>query len=136
MYLQTGNKIAKRTISRINGPTATHLASGITLPVIDDIISTGTAVLGFSANDDLAEIKKAAQNKICLLGNLNAVEMVNWSSEKIQSEVKNIITKAGMGGGLILSDNHGEIPWQVPEDVLLEISEAVSRFGTYPLKLV
>ena len=134
MYLKTGNKIAKRTISRINGPTATHLASGITLPVLDDIVNTGTAVLGFSSNDDLTEIKKAAQNKICLLGNLNAVEMVHWSSEKIQSEVKNIIDSAGASGGLILSDNHGEIPWQVPEEVLLEISEAVNRFGTYPLK--
>jgi len=134
LYLKSGNKIAKRTISRINGPTATHLASGITLPVLDDIVNTGTAVLGFSANDNLTEIKKAAQNKICLLGNLNAIEMVNWSSEKIQSEVKNIIDKAGAGGGLILSDNHGEIPWQVHEDVLFEISEAVSRFGTYPLK--
>ena len=133
-YLSTGNKIAKSTISRINGPTATHLASGIALPVIDDIISTGTAVLGFSANDNLGEIKKAAQNKICLLGNLNAVEMVRWSSAKIQNEVKNIIDNAGSGGGLILSDNHGEIPWQVPEDVLLEISESVSQFGTYPLK--
>jgi uroporphyrinogen decarboxylase len=136
MYLKTGNKIAKRTISRINGPTATHLASGIALPVIDDIIGTGTAVLGFSASDDLVKIKKAAQNKICLLGNLNAVEMVNWGSEKIQEEVKNIISKAGIGGGLILSDNHGEIPLQVSEDILLEISEAVSQFGTYPLKLV
>jgi uroporphyrinogen decarboxylase len=134
MYLQTGNKIAKNTISRINGPTATHLASGIALPVIDDIISTGTAVVGFSANDDLTEIKKAAQNKICLLGNLNACQMVNWSSQKIQSEIKNIIDKAGAGGGLILSDNHGEIPWQVKEDTLLEISEAVNRFGTYPIK--
>lgn len=136
MYLKTGNKIAKRTIGRIKGATATHLASGIALPVLDDIVSTGTAVLGFSSNDDLTEIKKATQNKICLLGNLNAVEMVHWSSEKIQSEVKNIITKAGMGGGLILSDNHGEIPWQVPEDVLLEISEAVNTFGTYPIKQV
>lgn len=136
LYLSTGNKIAKRTIGRIKGATATHLASGIALPVIDDIVSTGTAILGFSTKDDLTEIKKAAQNKICLLGNLNAVEMVNWNSKKIGDEVKNIIEKAGKGGGLILSDNHGEIPWQVSQDVLLEISEAVSRFGNYPLKLV
>lgn len=135
-YLKTGNKIAKRTIARIKGATATHLASGITLPVLDDIVSTGTAVLGFSANDDLNEIKKAAQNKICLIGNLNAVEMVNWNSQRIRSEVKNIITKVGIGGGLILSDNHGEIPWQVPEDVLLEIAEAVNAFGTYPIRQV
>lgn len=135
-YLATGHRIARQTISRIKGPTATHLASGIALPVIDDIIDTGSAVLGFSADDDLVEIKKASRNKICLLGNLNGVDMVNWSAKKIDDEVKNIIDKAGSGGGLILSDNHGEIPWQVPEQVLLEISEAVSRHGIYPLKQV
>jgi uroporphyrinogen decarboxylase len=133
-YLSTGHRISKHTIGRIKGPTATHLASGIALPVIDDIISTGSAVIGFSADDDLVEIKKASQNKICLLGNLNGVEMVNWDSKKTIEEVKKIISKAGSGGGLILSDNHGEIPWQVHESTLMEISEAVSRFGTYPLK--
>ena len=133
-YLATGHRLSMQTIGMIKGPTATHLASGIALPVIGDIIDTGTAVLGFSADDDLAEIKKAARNRICLLGNLNGVDMVNWNADKVNEEVKNVIDKAGEGGGLILSDNHGEIPWQVPECVLMEISEAVSRHGTYPLK--
>ncbi len=100
------------------------------------MIDTGSAVLGFSMNDDLDDIKKATQNKICLLGNLNAVDMINWDAKKIQNEVKNIIRKAGEGGGLILSDSHGEIPWQVPEEVLLEIAESVAQFGSYPLARV
>jgi uroporphyrinogen decarboxylase len=135
-YLATGFRIAKKTIERIKGPIATHLASGIALPVINDIIDTGSAVLGFSADDDLVEIKKVAQNKICLLGNLNGVDMVDWSLKQVNDEVKNVIFKAGFGGGLILSDNHGEIPWQVPESVLMELSEAVIQFGTYPLMQV
>lgn len=135
-YLSSGYNVDKRTISRIKGATATHLASGIALPVIDDIVSTGSAVVGFSTNDDLDEIKKATQNRICLLGNLNGVEMVNWNTKKIEDNIKQIIRKAGKGGGLIISDNHGEIPLQVPEDVLLQISETVQRFGQYPLKWV
>ncbi len=133
-YLSVGYPVDKRTISQIKGPTATHLASGITLPVMEDIIATGSAVLGFSADDDLIKIKKAAQNRICLLGNFNAVEMVSWNTQKVETEIKKIITQAGKGGGLILSDNHGEIPWQVSEDVLLGISEAVIQFGNYPLR--
>ena len=135
-YMSAGYNVDKQTLASINGLTATHLASGIALPVIDEIVSTGTAGIGFSANDDLEEIKKATQNKICLIGNLNAIEMVNWTSQKVEDEIKNVIAKAGIGGGLILSDNHGEIPWQVPEDILFEISETVQRFGTYPLKWV
>lgn len=133
-YLKTGNVIAQRTISRINGPIATHLASGITLPVVDDIVKSGSAVLGISADDDLEEIKKATTNKICLLGNLNGLEMVHWDSKQIQAEVKEIVSKAGKGGGLLLGENHGEVPWQVPSDVLLEIAEAVRKYGTYPIR--
>lgn len=132
-YLKTGHLVAKRTLSRINGPTATHLASGLTLPVIDDIVATGSAIIGFSASDDLTEIKKAAQNKICLVGNLNGLEMIRWDLDKVEREVRNIILKAGKGGGLILSDNHGEIPWQMPEAVLLKIAETVEKYGTYPI---
>ena len=133
-YLETGYKVAKRTLKRINGPTATHLASGIALPVIDEIISTGTQGLGFSSSDDLTLIKKAAEDRICLIGNLNGLEMVNWDKPKVEKEIKNLIIKAGKGGGLIISDNHGEIPFQVPEKVLLEISEAVRKYGKYPIE--
>lgn len=131
-YLTTGWEVARRVLPKMKGPTATHLASGIVLPVLDDIISTGTAIVGFSAEDNLTDIKNAAKDRICLLGNMNAIKMRNWSTDDIEREVKQILSKAGKGGGLILSDNHGEIPWQVPEDVLLGIAEAVRKFGNYP----
>jgi len=133
-YLETGNKIAKRTIGRIKGPTATHLASGLGLPVVDDIVSTGSAVLGVSFEDDIVKMKEKTKNKICLLGNLNGIDMVNWDVNKTRKEVRQLIQKAAPGGGFILSDNHGEIPWQVSEDILLEISETVKEYGKYPIK--
>ena len=135
-YLKTGHPVAMRTISRINGPVAIHLASGQGLPVIDDISATGAAILGFSALDSTVAMKSAARDKISLLGNLNGLEMIDWSIEKTEREVKALIAKAGMGGGLLVSDNHGEIPWQVPEEVLLQVSEAVRRWGQYPLRWV
>lgn len=132
-YLVTGYPVDKRTIARIKGPTATHLASGIALPVIDEIIGTGSPVLGFSDRDNLADMKSASRGKICLLGNLNGIDMVNWSSAQAESAVKRVIDAAGAGGGLILADNHGEIPWQVNEATLLAIASAVRKYGTYPL---
>lgn len=132
-YIKTGHKIAKETISRFKGATATHLASGNALPVLDDIVSTGSAVLGFSEKDNIEKIKEKAKGKICLLGNLNGIEMVNWDTKTTQNKVKNLIQKAAVGGGFILSDNHGDLPWQVSESTLLEISEAVKEYGTYPI---
>lgn len=134
-YLETGHKTAQRTIGRIKGATATHLASGITLPVLDDIVATGSAAIGFSGKDDIKAIKKLAFGKISLIGNLNGIDIVNWDKEKTRKEVKKLIREAAVGGGFILSDNHGEIPYQVPEDVLLEISETIREYGTYPIQV-
>lgn len=136
LYLQTGQPIAKRTLARINGPVATHLASGRCLPIIDDIAATGSAGLGVSALEDLATLKTAAQGKLTLIGNLNGIEMRRWTAQQAEQAVKSAIAKAGRGGGFVLADNHGEIPWQVPDETLLAIVDAVDRWGRYPLDWV
>jgi uroporphyrinogen decarboxylase len=133
LYLKTGLPIARRTIARIKGPTGTHFASGRILPIVADIASTGTLIVGVSVLEDLAELKAACKGKLTVLGNLNGIEMRRWTPEQAEQIVKDCIAKAGPGGGYILSDNHGEIPWQVSEEILLAISEAVHRWGHYPL---
>jgi uroporphyrinogen decarboxylase len=132
-FLKTGFEIAKTTIAKIKGPRAMHLASGRVLPIINDIIQTGAAVVGVSCMEDLAEIKSACRGKISILGNLNGIEMRHWTAKETENKVREAIAQAGPGGGFILSDNHGEIPWQVPDDVLMTIAESVRRWGHYPL---
>ncbi|MGR8929619.1 MAG: uroporphyrinogen decarboxylase family protein [Gammaproteobacteria bacterium] len=133
LYLKTGYPVAKRTLARIKGPTATHFASGRCLEIVDNVAVTGTSAIGVSALDDLAALKAATRNKLTLIGNLNGVAMRHWTAEQAETEVKSAIRAAGRGGGFILADNHGEIPWQVPDDVLLAIADAVERWGRYPL---
>ncbi len=132
-YLRTGFEVAKRTIARINGPTATHFASGRCGPILADVGLTGTAVVGVSAEENLASLKSVCRGKVSLLGNLNGIAMRRWTPKQAEQEVKNALAQAGAGGGFILSDNHGEIPFQVPEDVLMSLSEAVHTWGRYPL---
>jgi len=136
LYLASGQQVAKRTIARIKGPTATHLASGRGLSIIADIADTGTAVVGVSVLEDLAQLKAAAAGRVTLLGNLNGIEMRRWTPAQAEAAVKRAIAQAGPGGGFILSDNHGEIPWQVADETLLAIGEAVARWGRYPLDWV
>jgi uroporphyrinogen decarboxylase len=136
LYLKTGQQVAKRTLARIKGPTATHLASGRGVSIVSDIADTGTAVVGVSALEDLTDLKKAAGGRVSLLGNLNGVEMRRWTPQQAEQEVRRAIAKAGRGGGFVLADNHGEIPWQVPDAVLLAIRDAVERWGKYPLTWV
>ena len=136
LYLKTGQQVAKRTLPQIKGPTATHMASGRCLPIMSDIADTGTAVVGVSALEDLAALKSAASGRVSLLGNLNGIEMRRWTPAQAEAEVKCAIAKAGRGGGFLLGDNHGEIPWAVSEDILLAISDAGERWGRYPLDWV
>lgn len=136
MYLSKGFEIARRTIARIKGPTATNFASGRSIPILPDVARTGTAAVGVSVFEDMAEIKKICRGKLTVIGNLNGVEMRRWSAVEAETAVKNVILKAGGGGGFILSDNHGEIPFQVPDGVLHAISDAVHRWGMYPLQWI
>ena len=133
-YISTGFEVAKRTIARIKGPVATNLASGIASPIIKDLVETGTKAVAVSAKDNIVDIKRMANKNVAIIGNLNAIDMINWDREKTRREVIQLIQKAAQGGGFILSDNHGEIPWQVSEDVLLEIAETVKEYGTYPIQ--
>jgi len=135
LYLKTGYLVARQTIGKIKGPTATHMASGIALPILDDLAETGTGAVGVSAVEDLRKLKQVSSGKLSLIGNLNGLEMIHWSREEAERAVKEAIARAAAGGGFILSDNHGEIPYQVPDEVLLAIAEAVRTHGNYPLKM-
>ncbi len=132
-YLETGFVVARRTLAKIKGPTVTHMASGRALPILNDIAQTGTAGVGVSSLEDLAEIKKICRGKLTVIGNLNGIEMRRWSKAEAEEKVRKTIAQGGAGGGFILSDNHGEIPWQVGEETLTTIAEATRRWGIYPL---
>ncbi|MBV5341993.1 MAG: uroporphyrinogen decarboxylase family protein [Deltaproteobacteria bacterium] len=133
IYHATGFNVACETISRIKGPTATHLASGRLLGIEDLICQTGTAAVGVSTDEDLAVLKEACRGKISLLGNLNGIAMRTWTPETAHRNVCEVIQKGAPGGGFILSDNHGEIPFHVSDEVLMAISDAVHSCGRYPI---
>lgn len=134
VYRRTGHGIARDTLREINGPAAIHLASGRALPIVEDLIRTGAAVVGVSCLESLSELKRLCRGRISLLGNLNGIEMRRWSAAEAESKVRAAIAEGAPGGGFILADNHGEIPWTVPDETLLAISEAVRRWGRYPLQ--
>lgn len=133
IYAASGFKVACDTIARIKGPTATHMASGRCFGITDLLSRTGTAAVGVCVDEELGCLKDALRGKLSLIGNLNGIAMRSWTTEEATRNVREIIQQAAPGGGFILSDHHGEIPWQVPDDVLMAISEAVHTYGRYPV---
>jgi len=131
IYRRTGLSAARRCLSRFSGPACLHLASGHCRPVLDDIAAAGAAAVAVSALDDLAAVKAACRGKIAVAGNLNGIAMRRWSAAQAEAEVRKAIDAAAAGGGFILTDNHGEIPWQVQDDTLSAIAAAVQEWGRY-----
>ena len=135
LYRQTGLGVAQRTLAQINGLVATHFASGTCLKIIEDVASTGTGAVGVGEDEDICELKEKARRRLSLIGNLNGVKMCSWTTQEAKNTVTDLLSKAAPGGGFILADGHGEIPWQVSDEVLHAISTTVRQCGTYPILL-
>ena len=133
IYLKTGFPSAKRTIPTIKSDVAIATSSASSVSILEEILETGIKAVLVSHTDDLALVKKKVNKRATLLGNLNGIEMCKWNRAEAESNVKDAIRKAGAGGGFIICDSLGDIPYQVSEDILFEISESVNKWGRYPL---
>lgn len=134
LYRRTGLPVLADTIRLVQGPVALSLASGRALGRVDLYVQSGAAALAVSNQEDLAELGGQCAGRLPILGNLNGVAMVGWTPAQAQAEVRACIQAAGRGGGFVLADTHGEIPYQVPDEVLLAIMDAAHEFGRYPLE--
>ncbi|HWQ09194.1 MAG TPA: uroporphyrinogen decarboxylase family protein, partial [Holophaga sp.] len=135
-FRRLGLQATAGTRAGIHGAVATFLASASAIPAMEDLIRTGTSAVSIGPHEDLEEAKAVAGGRVAVLGNLDGISMRRWTDQEAEAQVKAAIRKAGRGGGWILSDGHGEIPWQVPESVLDAIAAAVDRWGRYPLDWV
>ncbi len=133
LFNEVALPVARRTITGFKGAAAYHLASGRSLGRIDDYASTGAIAVGVSSQEDLEEVKRQCAGRLAVIGNLNGIEMTRWSTAEIRAAVKACIAVAAPGGGYILSDNHGEIPFQVPDDTIHALMDAARELGAYPI---
>jgi len=133
---ETGFLIAKEMFKKIEGPVVLHMASAKVFDSVNEIIDPKVAAVSFSKLDDIKKLKEKFKGKVAFVGNLDGISMRKWTYEDVEKNVRDLIIKGASGGGLVISDSHGEIPWYVSEEVLVAISEVVQRYGTYPIKKV
>jgi hypothetical protein len=117
-------------------PIVIH-TDGWTIPLLPYFIKwgfDGQHSLEPTAGVDLAEVRKIAGHKLSLLGHLDIAHVLSHGTrEEVHEHVREVIKKAGAGGGLILGpcNSHSDIK----VDNIRFMMEAVKKYGRYPIRL-
>lgn len=88
------------------------------------------------AGMDIGEAKSKFGDRICLCGNIScAYSLVSGTTDEVRQEVKEVIHKAGKGGGLICMSSNSIHSGVKPQNYIAMV-QAIKEFGCYPLSYV
>ncbi len=111
---------------------------GCVNPILSDLVDTGIDALNDlqrAAGMDIAQIKKDYGDRLTLIGNVDATNVLTTKNpEEIDEAVKEVIRVAGKGGGLVLASDHslhGAVPFENIDRFIAKGKE----YGTYPLSV-
>ena len=107
-------------------------------PIYDIILDTGVDGLNPidpMAGMDIGEAKAKFGDRVCLCGNVScAFSLVSGTVEEVRQETREVIRKAGKGGGLICMSSNSIHSGVKPENYVAMV-KAIREFGQYPLSL-
>ena len=105
---------------------------------LDSIVEAGAD--GFHPVDpmagmDIGDVKQKYGDKLCLMGNVNCATTLSFATvEEVEQETKDVMCKAGVGGGLIVSSSNSIHSAVKPENYL-EMVRIIREYGQYPLDI-
>jgi len=88
-----------------------------------------------NAGMEMGKAKTKYGDKVCLLGNVSCAETLSWGTEEeVRQETKEVIRKAGKGGGLICMSSNTIHSGVKPENYVTMV-KAIREYGKYPLSV-
>ena len=125
----------RRVARGITIPWVMHTDGNI-MPILDDILSLGISGLHPIEKGamDIRAMKRDYGNRVCLLGNVDLNILGLGTPEQTDAEVRDLIRHVAPGGGYIVTSGNSIATYLRPENVLA-MSQAVARYGTYPIDL-
>lgn len=107
-------------------------------PLMDLILEAGYDGLNPlepQADMDLKKVKDYCGDRLCLLGNIDSIELLpHGTTEQVREAVKEAIDKAARGGGLIIASSNS-LHQDVKPENCIAMFEATKEFGKYPISL-
>ncbi len=95
---------------------------------LDHLPDVGFNVLNWGKQTDIAEVKARVGNRMCLMGNVNPLEVgVRGTPEEVRHATLEVLEKSG-GQGIILSVGGGTSPG-MPRANILAMLEALTQFN-------
>lgn len=79
---------------------------------------------------DIADAKKRIGNKVCLMGGVNTLTLLQGTPEQVLDEARKCIEKGAAGGGYMLGSGD-DIPQAAPRENVAALVEAAKKFGKY-----
>ena len=124
----------QRLREKVKLPWVIH-SDGNILPFLDDLMSLGITGIHPIENGamDIRAIKKRYGDQLCLLGNIDLNILGMGTPQETEAEVRGLIRDVGGGGGYIVTSGNSLAGYLRPENVIA-MSEAVQKYGRYPLR--
>jgi len=120
------------------GVYVTKHSGGNCWSLLGGIVEAGTDAfhpIDPMADMDIGEVKQKYGNRLCLMGNVNCATTLSFATvEEVRQETKDVIRKAGVGGGLIISSSN-TIHSAVKPENYLEMVRTIKKYGRYPLDI-
>ena len=120
------------------GAYVTKHSDGNCWSFLDDLVEAG--VDGFhpvdpTAGMEIGEVKQKYGDKLCLMGNVNCAHTLSFgTAEEVRQETKEVIHKAGIGGGLIAASSN-TIHVAVKPENYVEMVRTIREYGKYPVDI-
>jgi uroporphyrinogen decarboxylase len=103
--------------------------------ILDDIVSTGIDGIGPlepGAGMDLAEVKRAVGERVCVVGNVDVDLLCRGTGEQVRQSTWTLIEAVSPGGGHILSSGNSITSAVQPENFRIMVETAHEQ-GRYPI---
>jgi uroporphyrinogen decarboxylase len=100
-----------------------------TTACLDHLPDAGFNVLNWGKQTDIAEVKERVGDRMCLMGNVNPLEVgVRGTPEEVREATLDVLEKSG-GRGIILSVGGGTSPG-MPKQNIQAMLQALEEFNS------
>jgi uroporphyrinogen decarboxylase len=134
LFEKFGLPAYKRIFSGFDGLLKVYHNHADSTHILDRLSQCNFHVFNFSPATDIQTVKNGIGKKVCLMGNIDPVNLLLRGTPKtVEEECRRCIQIGAPGGGYILSLGGGP-SMETPEENMEAMVKAAKKYGRYPIQ--